>query len=251
LNLTNSKIILFSSIISFFILISVLPLPWNDSVNHSLIDLQFKLRGSRQISDDLVVVYIGDEDLKTLGSWPISRDYYSYAIHILKSNGAKVIALDVLLAQKDKYHPEYDQTFVDFVKNAGNVCLPMAFSELVISDSLYHGIHATYPFDELKQNATGTGFSNFSKIENIRKIPIFADYENKTILSFGNQIARLFTNDNYSERNFKNGCLRLNHFGSIENVSNIGFLDLLKVFKDNPDSLNFVIEENHILNQIK
>ena len=186
-------------------------MPWNISVKDSLVDMQFKLRGSRNIPDDLVVVFIGDEDLKSLDSWPISRDYYSYAIHILKSKGAKVIALDVLLAQKDKYHPEFDQTLVDFAKNSGNVCLPMAFSELIVTDTLYEGINATFPFEELKQSAAGIGFSNFSKNESIRMVPVFAKNENEIIPSFGKQMATIFSDESLSDN--INNSLHLNHFG--------------------------------------
>ena len=236
---SNFKILIYSSIVIFFILLSILPLPGIDNINDAIVDLQFIIRGERHISDDLVVVYINDEDLKTLGSWPISRDYYSYIIHILKSKGAKVIALDVLFAQKDKYHPEYDQTLVDFTKNAGNICLPFVFSELVKTDSTYQGIRATSPFDELKQNAAGIGFSNFSKIENVRIVPLVAEYHNETLFSFGYQMASLFSNEKFQVSKSNQGSIRLNYFGSLENLTGIGFVDLLQSFKNNPDSLNF------------
>jgi len=239
LNIANSKILQFSAIIIFFVLVSILPFPWNDSVNDSLIELQFKLRGERQITDDFVVIYIGDEDLKTLGSWPISRDYYSYIIHILTSSGARVIALDVLLAQKNKYHPEYDRTLVDFVKNAGNVCLPLTFSEIITTDSSYKGINATYPFKELLESATCVGFSNFSKLENVRNVPLIAEHKNDIHLSFGYQMAALFSKENLNNSNSNAKRIRLNHFGSLENITSIGFVDLLQTHKNNPDSLNF------------
>ena len=235
----NNKIVFFISIVVIFCLFAILPLPWNNSVKNSLVDLQFKLRGSRDLSDDLLVVFIGDEDLKSLDSWPISRDYYSYAIHILNSKGAKVIALDVLLVQKDKYHPEFDQTLIDFVKNSGNVCLPMAFTELIATDSLYVGVSAIYPFEKLNKNAAGIGFSNFSKMNNARNVPLLANYQNELIPSFGLQMATSFLDKDLSDAVNKNGCIRLNHFGSIEHVNNISFVDLLQAYKDNPDSLNF------------
>ena len=250
----NTKTILQTTLITIFSLLTIFPFPWNDSVNDSIIDLQFKIRGSRQMSEDLVVVFIGDEDLKSLGSHPISRDYYSYAIHILKSKGAKVIALDILFAQKDKYHPEFDQTLVDFAKNSGIVCLPMVFSELIPTNGFYQGINPIYPMTELKNSAAGIGFSNFAKIENVRSVPLFVFSQNDIIPSFGSEIARIFLdkekivrfkrnfigmNEEISDGVNEKGFLRLNHFGSLENIKSIGFVDLLQTYKDIPDSLNF------------
>jgi transcriptional regulator with GAF, ATPase, and Fis domain len=250
----NNKIILSASLIIVFILLAIIPFPWNDPLEEVFIDLQFKLRGPRQVSDNIVVVFIGDEDLESLGSWPITRDYYSYAIHILNSKGAKVVALDVLFAQKDKYHPEYDQTLIDFTKHYGNVCLPMTFSELVPTIAYYEGNNPTYPIEELMEYAAGIGFSNFAKIENVGSVPLFALSQNDIIQSFGSEMARIFLGtdgivklkgnfiaikEDYSNAINQKGCLRLNHFGSIDNVNSIGFVDLIQTYKNNPDSLNF------------
>jgi transcriptional regulator with GAF, ATPase, and Fis domain/CHASE2 domain-containing sensor protein len=248
----NSKYIILITFV--FCLFTIIPLPWDDFVNDSMVDLQFMIRGSREISEDLVVVFIGDEDLKSLGSWPISRDYYSYAIHILKSKGAKVIAFDILFAQRDKYHPEFDQTLVNFVKNSGNICLPMTFSELIQNNGFYQGINPTFPFEELKNSAAGIGFSNFGKIENVQSLPLYVFSQNELIRSFGSEMAKNFLdtksivqfnkgfsgiNEDYSNAINQKGSIRLNHFGSIENVNSIGFVDLLQAYKNNPDSLNF------------
>ncbi|TDJ02863.1 MAG: hypothetical protein E2O76_01985 [Caldithrix sp.] len=45
--------------------------------------MQFKLRGERDLSDDILLVYLGAEDIKALGGWPITRDYYGYITHAL------------------------------------------------------------------------------------------------------------------------------------------------------------------------
>ena len=250
----NNKTIIFSVFVILFGLLTIIPFPWNESINDTFIDLQFKLRGSRQISDDFLVVFIGDEDLKSLNGWPTTRDYYSYVLHILNSKGAKVVALDILFAQRDKYHPEYDQTLIEFTRNYGNVCLPMTFSELSLTDTLFAGINPTYPFDELKDNAAGIGFSNFAKIENVRRVPVIVSSQNEIIPSFGFEMARLFLdkkeeiqfrgnsillNDKFTITVNENSFLRLNHYGSFENINSIGFVDLLQIYKETPDSLNF------------
>lgn len=167
------------SLLGIFIissLLSVLPLPWNEPINNTMLDWQFKIRGARQISDKIIIVYIGDEDIKSLGAWPISRDYYSYAIHALQTAGAKVIGIDVLFATPDGRHPEYDQTLVDFARASKNLCLPMKFSELIRnkedSENLLVGKIPTFPFKELRRNITALGFSNLGTEAFMRSIPL-------------------------------------------------------------------------------
>ncbi len=60
--ITNPIFLSLSIIIFFGILFSAFPLPWNDTIQNAFIDLQFKIRGSRQLSEDIVVVFIGNED---------------------------------------------------------------------------------------------------------------------------------------------------------------------------------------------
>ena len=103
----------------------------------------------------------------------------------------------------------------------------------------YNGIFLLYPFEELQQNAAGIGFSNFLKEENVRKVPLVAKYENEILFSFGYQMASLFSNEKFPISKLSLGCIRLNHFGSFENLTSMGFIDLLQAYKNNPDSLNF------------
>ena len=252
--LINKRLLILTALISVFCMLTVLPLPWNESLNNFFIDLQFKLRGSRQVAKDLVVVYIGDEELKSLKSWPITRDYYSYALHILKANGAKVIAFDILFAQRDKYHPEFDRTLINFVGTCGNVCLPMAFSEITPTGRLYEGKQPIYPIKELMVNAAGIGFSNFVKSKNVSSVPLVVSFQDTIFTSFGLEMATLFLgnkkkivfeqssisiNDTISIPLNKKGCLRLNHFGSIKKINAIGFIDFLQSFKDKPNVPEF------------
>ena len=128
---SNKIIFSLCVIIILFILVSTLPLPWNTPINNTLIDLQFKIRGSRQLSENIIVVFIGAEDIQALGGWQITRDYYWYVSYILDVLGAKVIGIDVLFDRANRNYPEYDAALADIFGSTKKVCLPMAFSELV------------------------------------------------------------------------------------------------------------------------
>lgn len=264
-NNLNLKTLILLGIIILICTFSTLPFPWNESIENALVDLQFKVRGDRQLADNIVLVFISAEDIKALNEWPITRDYYSYMTYVLNSRGAKVIGIDLLFNQPDLRHPEYDVTLAEFFQSTNNVCLPMAFSELTfnqkkskkLANRLMTGHEPAFPIKIFKDHSTGLGFSNFGKEAIVRKVPLVAACGDSFMPSFGCELARLFLDCSGIEINSRAidmvdsvghrysfpidhyGRLRLNHFGDIDNITAIGFVDLLKTFEAAPDSINF------------
>lgn len=226
-------------------ILSVLPISFNQTSEDSLLDLQFKLRGSRQLSDEFIFVFIGAEDVQALGGWPLTRDYYGYMTHVLSRLGAKVIGFDILFETPNRNYPEFDHVLADFFQTADNVCLPMTFAELTPrSNHSFIGGDPSFPFIPLRQQAAGIGFGNFSPEPIIRKAPLVASYHDSLIFSFGVELARLYLNDAEAKTQLgafiqQHGQLRLNHFGDLNNVAAISFVELLKAFERAPDSLNY------------
>ena len=109
------------------------------SLNNKILETEISfyqwIQPSQPFSDEIVVITIDDEDVRLLGGWPITRDYYSYAIHALNQGGAKVIGLDIFFSGSDKRYPRYDSTMAEFISSAGTVVLPMFFSDLQETDS--------------------------------------------------------------------------------------------------------------------
>ena len=264
--ITNPIFLSLSIIIFFGILFSAFPLPWNDTIQNAFIDLQFKIRGSRQLSEDIVVVFIGNEDIQALGGWPITRDYYWYATYMLDMLGAKVIGIDILLDRGDRNYPEHEATLTDIFRTTKKVCLPMAFSNLIkgkenkntlIKEYLI-GENPTFPLKAFAEQAAGLGFSNFETEAKVRKLPLVVAYEDSFLLSFGCELARLFFDDLKSVEIKgnkiifsdsvkgsiilpldKNCKMRLNHFGGLNDLNAISFVDLLQTFEPARDSLDF------------
>jgi transcriptional regulator with GAF, ATPase, and Fis domain/CHASE2 domain-containing sensor protein len=262
---SRKNIIILIIIFLIFSLCTTLPLPWNEPINDAIIDLQFKIRGDRAISEEIIFIFVGDEDINALGGWPISRDYYSYLIHILQSQQARVIGLDVLLSKPDISHPEFDRILSDFIESAGNICLPFTFSELVLPEnkgysdslSLLKGKNITLPFKALLKKSAAKGFSNFELESIIRKAPLVVQFNDEILFSFGLELARLYLNDQnpaginsqrleltdpkgnkYLIPTDNLGRIRLNHFGDIENIQAISLIDLLHNYKGKTDLVN-------------
>jgi len=235
-------------------ILPLFPIHFNEAIEDSLIDLQFKLRGNRPLPDEFVFVFIGAEDAQALGGWPITRDYYGYMTHVLSRLGAKAIGFDILFDSPNRNYPEFDHILADFFQSAGTVCLSMTFAELSPrSANALSGREPAFPFEQIRKHAAGLGFSNFNPEPVIRKVPLGVAYDDSFMFSFGVELARLYLNEARLKKIAPGvfalnhlafpidqpGQLRLNHFGDLNQVAAIGFVDLLKAFERAPDSLNF------------
>jgi len=67
-----------------------------------LYDLKFAFRGSRPPSPEVVILAIDDDSLKKVGRWPWSREDLGRLLQVLKETGPRVIALDIIFAEKQE-----------------------------------------------------------------------------------------------------------------------------------------------------
>ena len=61
----------------------------------SLYDVQVRLRSAQPLDDRIIIVSIGENDLQTLGEWPISDQVLAKALTNIKRQGPSVIGLDI------------------------------------------------------------------------------------------------------------------------------------------------------------
>ncbi len=86
------------------------------------IDARFQARGQRPAGDKVALVLIDDACLQRLGQWPWrERSRHAQLIRELNKAGAKVIAFDVLFAEKAD--AQEDAALAQAIKQAGNVVL--------------------------------------------------------------------------------------------------------------------------------
>lgn len=91
----------------------------------AMIDQMFEMRGPKDTSESpVVLVAISNQaDDQIPERWPWSRDVFAHLIHNLNDAGAKVIGLDVIFNQPDRYAPENDTLMAEAMKEHGNVVL--------------------------------------------------------------------------------------------------------------------------------
>jgi adenylate cyclase len=75
---------------------------FTEFVELKLYDLKFRFRGARAPGKDVVIVAIDDDSVKTVGRWPWSRENMARLLTGLKTAGPRVIALDIVFAEKEE-----------------------------------------------------------------------------------------------------------------------------------------------------
>lgn len=76
--------------------------PLTEFLELKLYDLKFRFRGKRPAPTEIAIVAIDDDSLKLVGRWPWSREDVARLVSHLKELGPKVIALDIIFAEKQE-----------------------------------------------------------------------------------------------------------------------------------------------------
>ncbi len=216
--------------------------------------------------EHLVLVAIGAADIQALGGWPLTRDYYGYALHFLASRGAQTIAFDLLWDQPHPRYPEHDTMLAGLLAVHRKVCLPMVFVEFESANAsspglagfprrVFIGDQPILPLPEFHRHLAGMGFSNVTRTPLPRHTPLVAATHDSLRLSFGAELARLFlggkrapevkphalvlfdsTNTAHEIPLDDYGQIRLNHFGDWQDLRVVSFLELLRQSQNDPEA---------------
>jgi adenylate cyclase len=63
------------------------------------LDWRFRLRGPERPGDEVVLVLADDATVAALGAWPVPRPVLAEAVRRLTADGARLIVLNLLLAE--------------------------------------------------------------------------------------------------------------------------------------------------------
>ena len=161
-----------------------------------------RLGGGHEPHPDIVLVFIGDDTIEKIGAWPISRDFYTTFLHILKEYGVRAVGFDLLFSERSTEHPEYDEQLVTLTDHSGNITYPYFFylkEDQFIPEEFWvpsdvarigepvpdtetqynRALGGIFPFQDLLLAATGTGHGNILSDEDgvVRKNPLVIEYD--------------------------------------------------------------------------
>src|SRR3990172_1572190 len=272
-NYSKASVLVITMVTLIVVLLSSLPTFWNEAIDDFFTNVQFKIRGERQLSDDFIVIFIDSQDVRELGGWPLTRDYYGYMIHLLKQAGARVIGLDILFNTANSKYPEYDTALAEFMVASGNIVLPMAFAEIertpvqssITSQKILQARQPSFPLELFRQPSAAVGFSNFDEQTVYLKVPLWAIYNDSILFSFGFELARTYLGLSEKDLLFKSqklqiqrengasinipvdtrGRMRLNHFGDESRLRAMSFVQLLQEFRN--DSLTIYLKDKCVV----
>ncbi|MEK7269032.1 MAG: CHASE2 domain-containing protein, partial [Nitrospirota bacterium] len=163
---------------------------------------------------DIVLVAVDEASLEVYGRWPWPRDRHGYAVQYLHEAGAKAIIFDILFLEPDENAEEFDQSFAEQVRAAGNVFLPILLQttpdiipprDLLAKATIrvgsrsdravelldrYHGVKL--PIPPLAEAARGFGFINLFPDSDgtTRRLPLLAGSSDGALLQLAAAAAR-------------------------------------------------------------
>lgn len=105
-----------------------------NTLENSSIDFRFKMRGELPNSKDIVLVSITDDCIGQLGTWPWKRATHGKLLNILKKNGAKLAAFDIMFTEESLAGEEDDIEFANAIKDFKKVVLPQIITKKTILD---------------------------------------------------------------------------------------------------------------------
>jgi len=88
-------------------------------------DLRFRSRGAEKPGDEIVIVKIDEESIRTIGRWPWSREHWAKLIERLTEWGAKVIGIDAIFAENES--TAADSQLARAIDESGSVILGYFF----------------------------------------------------------------------------------------------------------------------------
>ncbi len=175
---------IFRSFIAAILVIDVLSISYFRILDRfELITLDFRyglrLTPNKRVNPDIAIIEIGEDTLKTLGKWPLPRDYHASLIDVLSRLGARAVIFDILFCEPTGW----DSLLVESAKKAGNCYFPFAFR---IDNTGRGRIIEAQTIDDplltdLQAAAKGTGHIN--KLTDAdgktRRIPLFIKYRGR------------------------------------------------------------------------
>ena len=188
-----------------------------DTVNYSVLNYFFYIRGQPKFSKDIVIIGITDRCIEKIGRWPWRRDYYVRILEILKESRVKVVGMDILFLEPEGVS---DYRLADVSRELGNVIYSAYFNT---DDSRFY-----LPIQVIAKNSLGIGHINVTPAMNgfIYSLPLSLPYKGETMQAFSLKISEAYLNKVCDNIPVYNGNLLINY--TLMRSDIIPFTDVLE-----------------------
>jgi eukaryotic-like serine/threonine-protein kinase len=108
-----------------------------EKIEVAIQDTMFKIRGTKSVSQDIVVVGIDDRTLETMGKWPWNRDKTAQLVNAISAQKPKTIALDMTFSPNEYQKAAgYNDSLAKAITRAGNVIIGYHYSQGDVSQGV-------------------------------------------------------------------------------------------------------------------
>ena len=189
-----------------------------------------KLGGESTPDSNIVIINISENDIATVGPWPIKRSYYALLIKSLSDLKVKSIGLEVFLSARFVTQSMYDNLLTKEIGKAGNVVLGSTAGSINLSNSVYVTDSLSYPSSKLLNEKLKTGHLNFLDDGTI-KIPLVIKTRQETEKAFSLQL---------TGKNLPVNDIEVNIFSPWKKFKNYSLLEYFDLLQNQRDSLRFL-----------
>lgn len=171
--------------VAIFLLLEILFLStfWQN-LEYKAKDLFFVLRGPREVSEDVVVIEIGDETFNVLNkSWPFPRSYHAKLVENLEKAGVREIVFDIEFTERSDL--ESDEHLASVIGSYQNVILAGKLIRTIYDSSTREQFLT--PIQPFTERNVKWGMVNITADEDgfVRKYEIFQKRKNEIKPSIG------------------------------------------------------------------
>lgn len=154
------------------------------NLEHKASDVFFLLRGTQQISDNIVIVEIGDDTFNTLNErWPFPREFHAKLIENLEQAGARQIIFDIEFTERTNINS--DSKLAATIAKYDNIILSGKLIRTKYNNSVREQLLS--PIQMLMQTGTKWGTVNISADPDgfVRRYELFQHRGEEIKLSIG------------------------------------------------------------------
>jgi hypothetical protein len=186
-------------------------------LEQGLLDVRYHVRGQISADTNVVILYFDNDDIASLGGWPLKRNYYALLIDVLTKSNVEAIGLDIFFGEHNLEYPEHDNLLAARAAASGKVICysyfrrverteisspsltPEQFPALgKMSEPLLYGAQIQLPYRELLDSAAGIGHTNVTEGA-VSQLPLLIDAGGRTVPAFALEVLRLFAHVDRSQ----------------------------------------------------